>query len=67
MILTAACANTVSSEGVCRAVPLTDYSAAQQDRLAAELRAAPADAQWPNNIRDQRVMRQRIRAVCGER
>jgi len=46
-------------------VPLTQYSTAQQDRLAEELEAAPVDAQWPNNIRDQRVMRQRLRAVCG--
>ena len=65
--LTAACGSTVSRDGVCRAVPLTEYSAAQQDRLAAELAAAPADAQWPHNIQDQRVMRQRVRAICGER
>ena len=65
MICLAACDSTVSSRGICEAVPLTQYSTAQQDRLAAELEAAPVDAQWPNNIRDQRVMRQRLRAVCG--
>ena len=43
--------------------PLVEYSTDRQARLAAEVRAAPADAEWPDFIVDYGALRERCRGI----
>lgn len=43
-------------------IPLTDHDQASQNRVAAEIAAAPADAEWPAYVR---AYSQTRRAVCA--
>ncbi len=49
----------------CRDVPVKTYTAELQGQVAAELRAAPADAAWPGFVRDYGRERAALRACQG--
>ena len=59
-LLLGGCAATTTT--VCPS--LVSYTETEQNRLAGELDAAPADAVWPDMIIDYVSLRDQIRAAC---
>ena len=69
MVSLVSCAPAASSVPAhvneCTTVPLASYTAAQQNRVADEMDAAPANAEWPNFVRDYGRERTTLRACAG--
>ena len=58
----AAASSSPAPGGGCAALPLSRYTRAQQDAVAAEIAAAPADAAWPEFMAGYGELRAAVRA-----
>jgi hypothetical protein len=66
----AGCGTETSSVPVpnpCGALTLQTYTAAQQSKVADEMDAAPATAEWPAFVRDYGALRSEVRACQSVR